>query len=217
MPAATPRLIPLWVKIPYTAFMAVLIPVYLYHYGPTNFLYFCDVAIVMTLLAVWIESPLLCSAGLVGIFLPQMLWVIDFFGELAGFPLTGLTGYMFHAHKPFYLRFLSFFHFWLPFLLIYLVWLLGYDKRGILLWTLLTWILLPVCYFLLPGPGVYDNPNLPVNINYVQGFNEKQAQTWLDPNVYFACLMGILPLGIFAPTHFFFHWLMPAPRERAPA
>lgn len=36
------RRIPLWLKIAYTAFMAVLIPVYWAHYGPTNFLYFCD-------------------------------------------------------------------------------------------------------------------------------------------------------------------------------
>ena len=37
---ASTRLIPLWIKLLYTAFMAVLIPVYLHHYGPTNFLYF---------------------------------------------------------------------------------------------------------------------------------------------------------------------------------
>ena len=39
-PAA--RLIPLWLKLAYTAFMAVLVPLYLRNYGPTNFLYFCD-------------------------------------------------------------------------------------------------------------------------------------------------------------------------------
>ena len=215
MATPAPRLIPLWVKVAYTAFMAVLVPVYLYHYGPTNFLYFCDVAILMTLVAIWVESPLLFSAALVGIFVPQMLWVIDFFAEVLGFHLTGLTGYMFHAHKPLYLRFLSFFHFWLPFLLIYLVWLVGYDKRGIVLWTVLTWILLPVCYFLMPGPGDYGDPNLPVNINYVQGFDDAKAQRWLEPNVYFAGLMIILPMAIFLPTHLLFSWLMPGPRQRA--
>jgi hypothetical protein len=213
MDNASPRLIPLWIKIPYTAFMAVIIPVYLYHYGPTNFLYFCDVAIVMTLIAVWIESPVLCSAGLVGIFLPQMLWVADFMAELFGFHLTGLTGYMFDTRKDFYLRFLSFFHFWLPFLLILLVWQVGYDRRGIVLWTVLTWILVPVCYFLMPGPGENGGDfNLPVNINYVQGFSESEAQTWMAPNLYFAVLMVALPVGIFLPTHLLFQWLMPAPR-----
>ena len=67
--AAASRLVPLWLKIAYTAFMAVLIPVYLKNYGPTNFLYFCDVVAIMTILAIWIESPLLLSAALIGSFL----------------------------------------------------------------------------------------------------------------------------------------------------
>ena len=107
--AAAPALIPLWVKILYTAFMAVLIPVYLKNYGPTNFLYFCDVAAIMTLFAILLESPLLLSAALVGIFIPQMIWVVDFLFEVCGGRLTGMTGYMFKP--PFFLRFLSFFHF----------------------------------------------------------------------------------------------------------
>ena len=50
--------IPLAVKLIYTAFMAVLIPFYLKEYGPTNFLYFCDVALFFTLAAVWTEKPI---------------------------------------------------------------------------------------------------------------------------------------------------------------
>src|SRR4051794_6893302 len=72
---ATNRL-PLPFKLAYTAFMAVLIPVYWYYYGPTNFLYFCDVTLIITLIAVWIESPLLISMCAVGILLPQVYWVI---------------------------------------------------------------------------------------------------------------------------------------------
>lgn len=198
------RRIPLALKLPYTAFMAVLIPVYGYHYGPTNFLYFCDVAAVMTLAAVWLESSVLCSAALVGIFIPQMLWVADFFFELAGLHLTGLTGYMFDERKPFYLRFLSFFHFWLPFYLMALVWYVGYDRRGFYFWTILAAILLPICYFLMLPPGDYGDPNLPVNINYVYGFSDEKAQTALPENVYFALLMLLLPVGILLPTHLIF-------------
>ena len=47
--------------------MAVLIPVYLYRYGPTNFLYFCDIALLLTLVGIWIDSPLLISMCAVGI------------------------------------------------------------------------------------------------------------------------------------------------------
>src|ERR1022692_3861238 len=87
----SPHRVPLWIKIAYTAFMAMMIPVYLKNYGITNFLYFCDVAAVVTLVAIWLESPLVLSAMLVGAFIPQMLWVIDFFGELFGLPVPGMT------------------------------------------------------------------------------------------------------------------------------
>lgn len=165
MPTTSPQRIPLAIKIAYTAFMAVLIPIYLKSYGPTNFLYFCGVAALMTLVAIWLESSLLLSAALVGAFFSQMLWVVDFFCELAswaglfgadGFHLTGLTSYMFNP--PFFLRFLSFYHFWLVFLLIYLVWSVGYDKRGVVLWMAIAWVLLTVCYVYMPPPSPSVDP-----------------------------------------------------------
>jgi len=63
--------LPLWLKLAYSAFMAVLVPVYWYYYGPTNFLYFCDTALILTLIGIWIESPLLVSMCAVGILAPQ--------------------------------------------------------------------------------------------------------------------------------------------------
>src|SRR5262245_30523727 len=88
------RCVPLWLKLALSAFVAVQVPFYWYSYGPTNFLYFCDVALLLTLAAVWLESPLLASMPTVGILLPQMLWVTDFLCGLTGHPLTGMTNYM---------------------------------------------------------------------------------------------------------------------------
>ena len=93
--AAPINRLPLWLKLAYTAFMAVLVPVYWTNYGPTNFLYFCDVALLITLVAVWIESPLLASMCAVGIIGSQTLWVIDFVLNMFGVKLTGLTDFMF--------------------------------------------------------------------------------------------------------------------------
>ena len=133
--------IPLGLKLAYTVFMAVLVPVYLRNYGPTNFLYFCDVALIITLVGIWIESPLLVSMCAVGIIASQTLWVIDFLSNLIGHPLTGLTDYMFMADRSLFLRGLSLFHGWLPFLLIYLVWRLGYYRRALPVWTVVAWAL----------------------------------------------------------------------------
>ena len=79
--ASSANRLPLWLKLVYTAFMAVLVPVYWHYYGPTNFLYFCDVALILTLIGIWLESPLLVSMCAVGILLPQALWVVDFLGN----------------------------------------------------------------------------------------------------------------------------------------
>src|SRR5947199_5725047 len=90
------RRVPRWFKLAYTAFVCVLVPYYWYAYGPTNFLYYCDVALLVTGVAVWLESPLLASAPAVGILLPQALWMVDFLCGVVGIKLTGMTAYMFN-------------------------------------------------------------------------------------------------------------------------
>lgn len=197
--------IPLLAKLLYTAFMAVLVPIYWYHYGWTNFLYFCDVALFLTLAGMWMESKLLISMATVGILLPQMLWVADFVGCAIGHPITGMTDYMFHAHKPLYLRGLSLFHGWLPFLLVWLVLQLGYERKGFWGWTILSWVLLTIGYFFLPAPPApADNLNLPVNVNYVFGMNEEKPQEWMPAPAWFLLLLAGLPIVLYLPTH----WLL---------
>jgi hypothetical protein len=48
-------------------FLAVLLPIYLKTYGPTNFLWFCDAALILTVIGMWLESSLLISMCAVGI------------------------------------------------------------------------------------------------------------------------------------------------------
>lgn len=200
--------VPLGLKLVYTAYMAVLIPVYWHYYGPTNFLYFCDIALIFTLIAIWPENALLISMCAVGILVPQALWVIDFLTRAAGFSLIGMADYMFDPNYSLFLRFLSLFHGWLPFLLLYLVWRIGYDRRAFWSWTGLAWGLLLVCFYLLPPPTA--NPGLiPVNINYVWGMNDYAAQTWLPPYLWFAGQLIGLPLLAYAPTHFVLMRIMP--------
>jgi hypothetical protein len=199
------RCVPLWGKLLYTAFVAVLVPYYWATYGPTNFLYFCDVALLMTVVTLWAESSLLASMAAVGIVLPQALWCFDFLGGLVGWHLTGMTAYMFNPELSLFARGLSFFHFWLPFLLLWLVWRLGYDRRALATWTGLAWVLLLVSYFLLPPPPAPpEAPNLPVNVNYVYGLSDAGPQEWVPPLAFLALLMAGLPLAVFLPTH----WLL---------
>jgi len=197
-----PTRLPLWLKAGFTAFMAVLVPVYWSQYGPTNFLYFCDIALFCTLGAVWLESSLLASMAAVGIILPQLLWCLDFALQLCGIKLLGMTAYMFDPSKPLFLRVLSLFHGWLPFLLLFLVRRLGYQRRALTAWTLTAWSAMGISYLFMPKPGaLLANPKAPVNINYVHGLHDSMAQAWMPGRLWLALLFAGLPLLVFLPTH----------------
>jgi hypothetical protein len=194
--------VPLALKLGFTAFMAIMVPFYWITYGPTNFLYFCDVAMFFTLAAVWIESPLLASMPAVGLIVPQFVWCVDFLASWLGVPLLSMTAYMFDPGIPLFARGLSSFHAWLPFVLVFLVARLGYDRRAFLYWTLLAWGLLATCrLFLPPPPPDPAHPNVPVNVNYVYGFGDAAAQTFMPGWAWLALLYVGLPLLVFWPTH----------------
>lgn len=201
--------LPLPLKFAYTAFMAVLVPVYWYYYGPTNFLYFCDLALILTLVGIWIASPLLVSMCAVGIVAPQILWVADFLSMAFGVPITGMTAYMFKSENSQLLRGLSLFHGWLPFLLVFLVWRLGYDRRAWLAWSALAVTVLSACFLFMPAP-MADPGLMPVNINYVWGMSDNLPQAWMHPYAWFCLLVFGIPLLLCWPTHLVLRRTMPA-------
>jgi hypothetical protein len=214
-PSPSPA-IPLWLKVSYTAFMAILIPVYWYHYGPTNFLYFCDIALLLTLVGVWLEKPLLISLPAVGILMPQALWCVDFAVQLTGGKMTGMTAYMFDEQKPLFLRGLSLFHGWLPFLLVFLVFKLGYDHRAFKGWTASATGLCLTAFFVLPKAGeTLPDRNLPRNVNYVFGMDDAQPQTWMGAELYLVTWIALLVILVYLPTHFLLKRICPTPEQAA--
>lgn len=206
-PSSTAR-IPLWLKIALGAFAAVLIPVYWANYGPSNFLYFCDIALLLTVYGAWKESSRAVSMAAVGILIPQVFWCADFLWQwvllLRGLPHGGMTAYMFDANKPLFLRGLSLFHGWLPFVLIYLVATLGYDRRALKSWTYCAWFLCLVAFFLLPPAGAQlANENLPRNVNYVFGLDDAHPQTLMPQALYLPFHMLMLVIVAYFPAHLF--------------
>jgi hypothetical protein len=208
MEVATPALIPLPWKLAYTAFMAVLVPIYLRQYGPRNFLYFCDVALLLTLVGIWTESALLLSIATVGILLPQIFWLLDFAVGAVGGRLSGMTNYMFDSKRSLGLRGLSLFHGWLPLLLLYLLSRTGYDVRALACWTVIASALLLVCYFFMPPPSPTRGIE-PVNINYVHGLSDDAPQTWMPAWAWLAFTLVGWPLLLYWPAHELLKRLMP--------
>lgn len=206
------RKIPLAAKVAGAAFLAVLVPAYLHAYGPTNFLWFCDAALIFTVAGMWLESSLLISMCAVGILIPQSLWLVDFGSHLLGTKFLNLTSYMFDSRLSLFLRGLSLFHGWLPLLLIWLLIRVGYDKRALLAWTCVATGLVLVCYFFTRPAGPHEpDPSLPINLNYVYGFNDQQPQTWMNQNLYVVLWLAALWLVAFLPTHLVLRKIILAP------
>lgn len=195
------RHIPLWIKLPYTAYAAVMVPYYWQYWGPQNFLYFCDVAFLVTLVAIWWESPLLIGMQTIAILILQTYWLIDFFAHLAGFHALRMTDYMFDPRIPRLLRGLSLFHGWLPILLFWLVHRLGYDRRAFFLQTIVGVVLLLICYFGFAPPGSHGSGRMAANINYVFGLSDAAPQTIMPALAWLGMLMVALPMLIYWPTH----------------
>jgi len=185
-------LIPLWLKLSYSALVAIILPIYYRRYGPGNFLWFSDIALIVTVAALWLESSLLASMMAVSVLLPELVWVVSYLsGLLTGRAATGLAGYMFDKRLPLYLRNLSLFHLILPPLLFWLVYRLGYDSDALLAQSALAWLVLPLCYRFTKREE---------NVNWVHGPAGK-PQSLMPPLAYLLISMFAFPLLIYLPTH----------------
>ena len=185
--------LPLALKVGYSLLCAIIAPVWLKHYGRNNFLWFSDIALFTTAVALWLESALLASMMAVSVVLLELVWAASFFGRLFfGVRISDLADYMFHGEKPAYVRGLSLaFHIVMPAVLLWMVYRLGYDTRALAAQTLLAWIVLPLTYALTTPQE---------NINWVYGvWGGPQAH--MPRLAYLALVMTLLPLCIYLPTH----------------
>lgn len=190
--------LPLGLKIGYTIFMIVWIPSYWIFYGPANFLWLCDIANLILLVAIWRDSALLVSSQAVSVLLIQIAWVIDYGTALAaGVHLIGGTEYMFDVNKPLWLRALSLFHIAIPPLLLWSLRRLGYDRRGWKLQTAIAWVVLPLSY-------VFGNPGSNLNwLWYLFGWK----QDLVSPLQFLPVAMLLYPLVLYLPSHALLRWL----------
>lgn len=177
----------------FTAMTAVIVPVYYVKHGPSNFLWFSDLALFGMLVALWLENAMLASMVALAVLIPETVWVVSFLGGIAfGNSFSTLAAYMFDPSIPRYLRALSLFHLALPPAIVWMLYRYGYDPRALPATTLVAWLVLPASLNLAPPAK---------NVNWVRGFGHPPASPF-RPLAHFMLMMAAYPLCVYLPTHF---------------
>jgi hypothetical protein len=183
-------IIPLWLKVAWTAWVVLWAPVYWRQYGAQNFLYFCDLGNFLIAIGLWFESRLILSWQAVGLLVFQILYALDLIGAvLSGHHLIGGTEYMFDAKVSLLVRLLGLYHLVVPPLLLWGVHRLGYYPQAWKWQTLTAAIVVPINFFWRPQ----------YNVNWARGLGHEQHSVpgWL----YLAAYLIVVPLVVYWPTH----------------
>jgi hypothetical protein len=185
-------MIPMWFKLAYTAFVLLVVVIWLRHYGWRNLLWFSDIAFIGAVPALWLEDARIASVLAVAVLLPEMLWNVDLAGRLLlRRRISGLTDYMFEHERPLVLRRLSLFHVPLPLVLLWLLAAYGYADRIALPGAIL------LAALLLPLSRAVSTPEK--NINWTWGLGPVPSR--LSGPAHVAVLFAGFVLLVFVPTH----------------
>jgi len=183
--------IPTWFKFAYSAFVLLVVVIWLRYYGWRNFLWFSDIAFIGAVPAMWLESSWLASTLTVAVLIPELLWNVDYLLRLIlRRRITGLTEYMFEPQRPLILRTLSLFHVPLPLVLLWMLAAWGYRNSALTGATVLA-------LFVLPASRLVSTPA--ANINWTYGLS--RTQELFSPPVYVALLFAAFVVLLFLPTH----------------
>ena len=183
-----------------TLFTLILIPVYWKYYGPQNFLWFSDIGLFLTVVALWLESHLLMSTVIIAVLPVEIAWNIDFFVQLlTTHNILGIANYMFEPQYSFFLKSLSLFHVIMPLIWFFYLWRWGYNKRALKYAIALAWSVLILTY-LFTEPGK--------NINWVFTPQVHHWQ-WISPLAWVMLLMIGFTLLLFGPLHI---WILQSQR-----
>lgn len=111
--------------------LAVYLPTYQSAYGTLNFLFLCNIGVILTAVGLIVRSRLLISSQAVAAPVIALAWAIDAVWKLAtGDYLYGGTSYMWDASVPLFARLLSLYHVAWPLVLWWVLRRIGYDPRG---------------------------------------------------------------------------------------
>jgi hypothetical protein len=206
LPAPTRARIPSWLQWSALLWLVIWVPAYWRTWGAANFLHLCDVAVVLTCVGLWSNNALLLSSQAVSSLLIDTAWACDAAWRLfTGRHLIGGTEYLFEAEFPLWVRLLSLFHVVMPFLLLWALHRLGYDRRG---WIVQSLIAIPV----IVSARLAATPQINFNYVFTDPFFHR---TWGPAPLHLAAVLLFLMFVVYLPTHLLLMRLFPPPRTVA--
>ena len=187
------------------AFVAVWAPTYVIFWSPVDFLYLCNVAVILTCAGLWLGNSLLVSSQTMATLVIGPLWVLDVAWGVAtgGNHLIGGTEYMWDATRPLWVRLLSFDHLAVPIVGLWAVRKLGYDRRAWGIQAGIAAVVLAMSRIIAPWK----------NINYAS----KELVTfhaWGPAPAHLLVVWSTLVLLVYWPVHAVLRRAMPPNEEK---
>lgn len=177
------------------AWLVIYLPTYTTSYGVMNFLFLCNLGVILTAVGLGLQNQLLVSSQAVAAPVIGAAWGLDAgFRLLTGSFLFGGTAYMWDPQYPAFARFLSLYHLVWPILVVWCVKERGYDRRG---WPLQT----AVAAAGLLIARLFTAPELNVNFAFVDPLFKLQLG---PPPVHLAVVLAALGVIVYGLTH----WLL---------
>jgi hypothetical protein len=185
------RAIPTWVRYAALAWLIFWFITYWIYWGPSTFLFFCDLALILTCLGLFFENSLLVSTQALSSLVIDAAWALDAASRLlTGRHLIGGTEYLFDPSHPLWVRLITLYHLVLPFVLLWAIARLAYDRRALQYQSALALIVFIACRFSSPDK----------NINFA--FRAPIFHRQIGPaSVHVALTFLALVLLIYLPTH----------------
>lgn len=133
------------------AWLAVYLPSYAIAYGWLNFLFLCNLGVLLTAAALWAGDRLVLSSQAIAAPVIGLAWGLDAGWRLVtGAHLYGGTEYMWDPQYPLFTRWLSLYHLAWPLVTLWAVRRIGYDRRGWGLQAGIATVALVVCRLATP-------------------------------------------------------------------
>jgi len=192
---------PAWVRWSALIWLGVWLTIYLRFWGPTTFLFLCDIAVILTCVGLFTGNALLLSSQAVSSLVIDTAWALDIATKLIfDRHLIGGTDYFFDPNYPLWVRLFSLFHVVMPFLLIYGVRRTGYDRRALRLQFLIAAVAMIASRFAAAARNI--------NFAHVDPILHRQ---WGPAPIHVAAMLAGLTIVIYIPTHAVLSRIFPAP------